>query len=190
MSQENNIWNKRWTDRNYSDGWTPDNWLSKHHHRLGSGDALDIACGRGRNALLLAKAGYQVTAIDYSSVALQQLEQESQQRGLQVETILCDLEHQAKLPQKQFDLIINFFYLHRPLLPQIMQSVKPGGLVIIRTFSTAGNGEPCRLGPEMVLNPGELRSYFANWDILVYEEGLEPSKKGGTLAGVIARKPA
>jgi len=190
MSQGQDIWNKRWTDRNFSDGWAADSWLIRHRHRLGRGEALDIACGRGRNALLLAESGYRVTAVDYSGVALKQLEQEAHKRGLQVETIHCDLEQQPELPQKQFDLIINFFYLHRPLLPQLLLNVKPGGLALIRTFTTAGNGEPCQLGPEMVLDPGELRSYFTDWDILVYEEGVEPSKKGGTLAGIIARKPA
>lgn len=189
MPKKQNIWNQRWTDRNYSDGWTPDSWLVKHRYLLDSGEALDIACGRGRNTLFLAESGYQVTAIDYSSVALEQLKQKSSQHRLQVETMLWDLEQQADLPQKQFDLIINFFYLNRPILPLLKQSIKPGGLAIIRTFTTAGNGAPCQLGPEMVLNPGELKTYFTNWDILVYEEGLEPSKKGGTLVGLIAQKP-
>lgn len=130
MSQGQDIWNKRWTDRNFSDGWAADSWLIRHRHRLGRGDALDIACGRGRNALLLAESGYRVTAVDYSGVALKQLEQEAHKRGLQVETIHCDLEQQPELPQKQFDLIINFFYLHRPLLPQLLLNVKPGGWLL------------------------------------------------------------
>ncbi len=81
MSQGQDIWNKRWTDRNFSDGWAADSWLIRHRHRLGRGDALDIACGRGRNALLLAESGYRVTAVDYSGVALKQLEQEAHKRG-------------------------------------------------------------------------------------------------------------
>lgn len=189
MPYDKNIWNERWTNRDFSNGWTPDNWLVKHSNRFGRGEALDIACGRGRNALFLAESGYRVTAVDYSSVAMEQLDQEAGRLGLNVETRLCDLEKQPDLPPKEFDLIINFFYLHRPLFPLIKQHVKTDGLAIIRTFTTAGNGEPCSLGPDMVLEPGELRSYFSDWDILAYEEGLEPSKKGGTLAGIIARKP-
>jgi hypothetical protein len=30
---------------------------------------------------------------------------------------------------------------------------------------------------------------FAGWEILVHEEGLEPSHKGGSLAGIVARRP-
>ena len=71
----------------------------------------------------------------------------------------------------------------------MQELVKPGGLIIIRTFSSAGHFAPCRLKPEMVLEPEELRRLFSDWDILVYEEGVEASKKGGSLVGIIARKP-
>ncbi len=188
-NKEQQTWDQRWQKKSFSDGWQVDSWLAAHRHILRQGTALDLACGRGRNALFLAEHGYQVTAVDYSRVALNQLQEEGARRGLKLTTRLIDLEQQPDLPAQQFDLVINFYYMHRPLLPSMQKLVKPGGLIIIRTFSHAGDFEPCRLAPAMVMETGALRQLFNGWEILVYEEGVEASKKGGSLVGIIARKP-
>ncbi len=189
MNKEQQTWDQRWQDKDFSDGWQVDSWLAAQQQFLEQGTALDVACGRGRNALYLAKQGYQVTAIDYSQVALQQLQDQATKRQLQLSTIQVDLELAPDLPADQFDLVINFYYLHRPLLPALQNLVKPGGLMIMRTFSNAGDFEPCRLKPEMVLAKDELKAIFNGWQILAYEEGIEASKKGGSLVGIVARKP-
>ncbi len=190
MSNERQSWNERWSDKDFSDGWQADSWLLQQRCLLNGSSALDVACGRGRNALFLAEQGFSVTALDYSAVALRQLTEKAAERGVTITTLETDLENSPQLPQQQFDLVINFFYLYRPLLLRLREQVKPGGLIMIRTFTSAGHGEPCRLEPKMVLEPGELLQVFADWEILVHEEGLEPSKKGGTLVGLLARKPA
>jgi 2-polyprenyl-3-methyl-5-hydroxy-6-metoxy-1,4-benzoquinol methylase len=184
-----NIWNQRWSDRNSHEGWQVDNWLRQQQHLLSQGTALDVACGRGRNSLYLARTNYHVTAIDYSSIALLQLKEVATAEHLEIKTLQIDLEQQIALPQGHFDLIINFYYLHRPLIPQLMQCVKPGGLIMIRTFSEVIIDKPCTLDPQMHLQAGELLKLFSDWQILVYEEGIETSKKGGSLVGMVARKP-
>ncbi len=189
MNKEQQTWDQRWQDKDFSDGWQVDSWLASQQQFLEQGTALDVACGRGRNALFLAGRGYQVTAIDYSQVALQQLQDQATKRQLQLSTIQVDLELAPDLPADQFDLVINFYYLHRPLLPALQNLVKPGGLMIMRTFSNAGDFEPCRLKPEMVLAKDELKAIFNGWQVLAYEEGIEASKKGGSLVGIVARKP-
>jgi 2-polyprenyl-3-methyl-5-hydroxy-6-metoxy-1,4-benzoquinol methylase len=186
---DQHIWNQRWSDRDSHDGWRVDSWLKKQHGLLTQGTALDIACGRGRNALYLARNNYRVSGIDYSDVALQQLNEAAASQGLKIETLQADLEQQPQLPQGPFDLIINFYFLQRPLIPQLKERVKPGGLLILRTFSEVVIDEPCCLGAAMYLQQGELLKTFADWQILVYEEGIETSKKGGSLVGIVARKP-
>jgi serine/threonine protein kinase len=79
--------------------------------------------------------------------------------------------------------------LHRPLLPQLLQAVRPGGVAVLRTFSSAGAFAGGPGNPAFVLRPGELLEIFAGWDILLHEEGIEPSRKGGALAGIVARRP-
>jgi SAM-dependent methyltransferase len=130
-----------------------------------------------------------VTALDVSEEALAQLAAEAARRNLPVETRRVDLEAVPQLPVAAYDLVIEFFYLHRPLLPQVLDAVRPGGVAVLRTFSRAGSFPGGPENPDFVLRPGELLEIFAGWEILLHEEGMEPSRKGGSLAGVVARRP-
>ena len=57
-----------------------------------NGRALEVACGRGRNALLLASAGLHVTAVDRDAHALARLQDQADRLGLPVTTRVVDLE--------------------------------------------------------------------------------------------------
>jgi SAM-dependent methyltransferase len=188
MNDPRTTWNNRWREKT-DDSWEPDPWLLRIQPWLPDGRALDIACGRGRNALYLAEQGLTVTAIDVSEEALAQLASEAAHRNLPVETRQIDLEAAPQLPSDTFDLVLEFFFLHRPLLPQLLQAVRPGGVAVLRTFSSAGAFAGGPGNPAFVLRPGELLEIFAGWDILLHEEGIEPSRKGGALAGIVARRP-
>lgn len=183
-------WNARWRAKAADADWLADPWLSRVLPLLKPGRALDVACGNGRNAIFLAERGFRVTAVDLSQEALSQLDLEARTRGLAIETRLLDLEADPLLPLNYFDLILQFFYLHRPLLPVLGPLLKPGGFLVLRTFSCAGPFPGGLDNPAFVLKPGELLEIFQGWEILLHEEGLEPSKKGGALAGIVARRPA
>ena len=189
MNELQNRWNARWQEKSLTANWQADSWLQKVLPLLPEGTALDIACGMGRNAIFLAEHGYAVTAIDMSDVALQLLDDEAQQRGLSIESRQFDLEAvNPVLPVGPFDLLLNFFYLHRPLLAQELSRVRPGGVAVVRTFSCAGSDSFGPVRPEIALREGELPGIFAGWKILLHEEGLEPSAKGGSLAGIVAQR--
>ena len=181
-------WNHRW-HKQRGDELVADDWLLAVGPLLQPGRALDLACGRGRNALELARRGYAVTAIDQSEEALAQLAAAAQAESLQIDCRCCDLERQPPVLEHGYDVVLGFFYLHRPLLPWLLSAVKPGGVAVLRTFSYAGSFPPGGLDPRFVLQPGELLTVFSGWEILRHEEGLEPSRKGGALAGIVARKP-
>lgn len=188
MKDSRTTWNDRWRDKT-DDPWEPDPWLLKVRPLLPGGRVLDIACGRGRNTLFLAEQGMSVTAIDVSEEALGQLASEAARRTLPVETRRVDLEADPLLPGPVFDVVLDFFYLHRPILPQLLQAVRPGGVAVLRTFSSAGSFPGGPDNPDFVLNPGELLEIFTGWEVLLHEEGIEPSRKGGSLAGIVARRP-
>lgn len=183
-----NDWNLIWRERrqkplNY------DPWLQRVLPLLPPGRALDIACGRGRNALLLAEAGYAVRAVDASPQALAQLAKAAQRRNLVVDTAQQDLEQIPLLPVAAFDVVLQFFYLHRSLFEALRQAVRPGGVAVVRTFSCAGDFADGPGNPDYVLEIGELLRVFAGWEILLHEEGLDKAERGGGLAGIVARKP-
>jgi len=188
MSDSRHRWNARWQDRK-NDPEAPDRWLVDVLPLLPKGTVLDVACGQGRNTLFLADHGFSVTAVDISEAGLQQLAAAARLRKLTVETWQTDLEDAPNLPAGPFDVLIDFFYLHRPILPTLLELVRPGGIVVLRTFSSAGPFDGGLDNPAFVLQPGELLKIFAGWDILRHEEGLEPSRKGGSLAGIVARRP-
>lgn len=183
-------WDQRWQEKAALSAGQPDDWLMRVlPHLPDRGTALDLACGMGRNALALAQVGYQVSAVDFSRVALDVLHTEATQQGLPVAVVCADLEAgDYPFAPESFDLVLQLYYLYRPLLPIVQNAVSPGGYVVIRTFSQAGVERFGPVNKEISLEPGELLETFSKWDVLLYEEGLEPSRKGGSLAGLFARK--
>jgi len=181
-------WDARW--RQKQGDLLPDPWLVKIANLLpAAGDCLDIACGRGRNALWLAERGWRVTCIDKSSVGLEAAGREAERRGLKIHLERQDLEETPVLPVNSCDLLLQFFYLHRALFPALLEAVRPGGMILLRTFSHAGPFAAGSLSKDFVLEPGELLELCSGWAVLCHEEGLEASRKGGSLAGILARRP-
>lgn len=188
MTDTRTKWDNRWREKSGHPS-EPDGWLLKVRDLLPTGRALDVACGQGRNALYLAEQGMSVTAVDLSEEALSQLRQEATTRNLDIRTFRVDLEADPAFPDEVFDLVVVFFYLHRPLLPLLRKMVRPGGIILLRSFSSAGPFPGGPSNPDFVLHPGELLEEFADWEILLHEEGVEPSRKGGSVAGIVARRP-
>ncbi len=189
MNDSEHKWDIRWREKASRATWQVDPWLLRARPMLQQGKALDIACGMGRNAMYLAEEGFKVTAVDVSQVGLDLLHQEAQRRELEIETQQIDLEQgEPVLPAGSFDLLLNLFYLHRPLLPQELAKVRPGGIAVMRTFSRSGADKFGAVRPEISLAEGELLEIFSGWEVLLHEEGLEPSAKGGSLAGIVARR--
>jgi SAM-dependent methyltransferase len=127
------------------------------------GRALDIACGLGRNALYLAAKGWQVTAVDYSTVALDILSERAAE-GLPVHIVLADLEkNEYAIEPSAWDLIVDCCYLQRPLFPAIKAGVKKGG-AFLGVFPMSG------INPAYLMKPGEGRELFEDWMLLHYIE--------------------
>ena len=164
----------------------PAAWLTMHRHLLPAGEALDAACGRGRHALWLAAQGFRVTAIDRNDDALRVLDAEARRLGLSVTTSCEDLEREgAVLPAAAFDVVVVVHYLHRPLFPQLLASLRRGGVLVYETFTTAQAARGKPTNPAFLLRPGELRDLVAPLEVLVAREG---EFDGRDVAGVVARK--
>lgn len=143
--------------------------------------ALDLACGASRNALYLAKLGWQVTAVDSSEVAIRHLRKVGPHPALDAR--VADLEmHQFAIQPTAYDLICEFFYLQRDLFPRIREGVRPGGVFTgaIHLITPGHN-------PAFALDSGNLRGQFAGWKSLCYSEAAEPGHTRPS-ARIIARR--
>ena len=158
---------------------------------LKPGRALDIACGVGRHAIFLAEHGWQVAAVDSSSVGIEILQQRAREAGLTVEAHIADLEaREFHIEPGTYDLICVFYYLQRDLFSTIRAGVKRGGTVVAAIHLNDGKVDAKPRNPVFLLNPGELKQLFADWEITYYREG--ESDEGGhdhDTGYLIARKP-
>src|SRR5688572_32068058 len=84
-------------------------WLVEHRHLLPpSGTALDVACGRGRNAIWLATQGLTVLAVDRDADAVNALNADAARLGVPVTATVLDLEAGTPvLGSEAFDVIVG-----------------------------------------------------------------------------------
>ena len=165
----------------------PTAWLAAHERLLPPGDALDVACGRGRHAVWLAEHGWRVTAVDRDAGSLEAVRAEAHVRSLPIETQRHDLEAgPAALARESFDVIVVVHYLHRPLFPALVAALRPGGVLVYETFITAQAARGKPTNPDYLLRPGELRDLLRGMEVLAYREG---AFDGRDVASVVARRP-
>lgn len=163
-------WDARY--RSMDNGRTPQACavLSENRHLLPAhGCALDIAAGRGGNALLLAAAGLETRAWDFSEAALQCLQQYATEFDLNLSTEIRDVV-KSPPPPASFDVIVVSNFLDRTLAPQLVAALREGGLLFYQTFtiervSDAGPGNPAYR-----LNVNELLHLFTGLRLVHYHE--------------------
>lgn len=152
------------------------------------GQALDLATGKGQNAIFLAEQGFEVVGIDISPVALQEARRCAEEKSLKVTWQQADLEL-IQLPPLRYDVVLNFNYLQRSLVPQIKKTLKSGGWVIFETYliDQRSIGEP--KNPDYLLRHNELLDCFRDFRVLYYREGQFPnSGEKAFRAGLLAEK--
>src|SRR3990172_3359421 len=185
--QDRLFWNKRYDTETYILGKEPVEFLKEHINILPGGKGLDIAMGEGRNAVFLAKNGFEVDGCDVSEIAVKKTLGLAKENNVRVNAFVADLEI-YKLPKDAYDVVACFYYLQRSLIPQIKEALKPGGMVIYETY-TIENWERGFEGPkneDYLLKTNELLDLFKDLTIIYYRELVLDDKKA--VASLIARK--
>ncbi|WP_435276255.1 class I SAM-dependent methyltransferase [Psychrobium sp. nBUS_13] len=136
---------------------------------------LDLACGNGRNGLYLAGLGHNVTYLDRNEQSLIDIVKQDKN----AKCITADLETTPvyQLPVAQFDAIIVFRYLHRPLFPSIVNALKPGGVIVYETFNhqQAAIGRP--KNPNFLLQNNELSTLLSGFKPLYQFDGFDEQQQ-------------
>lgn len=188
--------------------WRPAEWLEETLPGLSPGGrALDLACGSGRNAVFAASCGWRVTAVDILGDALARgralaeryagciepvewrqvdLERDESSSG---RTRTADTDNAGSGLGGPFDLVLAFRYLHRPLMPKLAEWLRPGGHVMIETFTTLHrerHGRPSR--DAFVLEPGELPLLLPAFEVEQFTEDWRTD--GAHTARLLAHLPS
>jgi tellurite methyltransferase len=164
----------------------PARFLAENLEILPKGRALDVAMGSGRNAIYLAKMGFEVEGIDISSEAVRDALKRARSVGVSLEARVADLEGDYRIERGAYHVILCFNYLQRSLIPQIKEGLRVGGMVVYETFiiDQARFGKP--RNPDYLLKHNELLEMFRDFRCLRYREGI--AEKERAVASIIAEK--
>lgn len=164
----------------------PSAWVVEQVTVEAGAEVLDVACGQGRHARFLAAAGATVTAVDRDPLAAAAL---AGTPGITF--VLADLERDAwPFAGRRFALVVITNYLHRPLFPDLLGAVAPGGRLVYETFAVGNErfGRPSN--PDFLLRPGELLTVIAGrLEVVAYEERDVDLPRPAMIQRICAVKP-
>lgn len=150
-------WNAKYSEQDAPET-EPVPFLVDSISQLGSGTALDLAAGCGRNAVYLAEQGFDVTALDVSTVGLEQCRRLAEERGVSINTVCADLD-EHDLGRHAYDLITKIYFYEPSLFANIRGAIRPGGYFLFQTFSEK-HADVGTFGPR---NP----AYLASKDVVL-----------------------
>lgn len=134
-----------------------------------SGNALDLACGMGANAIFLAQRGLRVTAVDLSSVAIDKLGEYAVTHQLPIEVRQRKIDAPF-FPESVYDVIVVSRFLDRTLSGAIIASLKPEGLLFYQTYTREKPEDLGPHNPEFLLEVNELLAMFSSLRVVFYRE--------------------
>ena len=172
VTEEDRIkWDKRHRASSGEDTPPPSEFIERWIDRCPRGRALDVACGRGRNALFLAACGYEVDAVDISAEALSNARRTAQKSGLKLNWIVQDLD-EPLCPDLPYDLIVMVRYVNLPLLASLTRQLKPGGILLCEQHLATDAEVAGPSNPVFRLKPQQLREAVRGLTILELKECL------------------
>jgi tellurite methyltransferase len=159
----------------------PTQFLVDNLSLLTPGRTLDVAAGRGRNAIFLAAHGHRVLAVDVARGALASIRARAA-----IDLAQVDLDHPCFRP-RTLDNVVSINFLDRRLFPEMIAWLKPGGVLLFDTFliDQRDHGHP--RNPAFLLAHNELLQRIRGLRVLRYREGLVSESSGVSYrAGAVA----
>ena len=196
------MWDERYREQALTYGDKPNDFLVEQVGALRPGNCLCIAEGQGRNAVWLASQGFDVTAVDQSSVGMARAKERAKERGVELATKVADLA-EFDLGDARWDNVVSIFghlpsALRRDVHRRTVDALKPGGVFLVEAYTpaqieTSGTGGPS--DPDMLLTADVLRSELPGLEAVLVREITREVNEGefhtgeGAVVQFIARKP-
>ena len=145
---------------------------------------LDLAAGRGRHALFFAERGHKVVAVDRDTSRLPD--------HPNIAPLMADLEDGSPWPlTRRFGAVVVTNYLHRPLMPALLDAVEPGGVLLYQTFMEGNERFGRPTNPDHLLRDGELLDRVrGRFSVTAYEARLisDPAARMSMVQRLAARR--
>ena len=166
----------------------PSPWIERFVCQItGNGTVLDLACGGGRHGRMFLSHGHRVTFLDCNITAIIDLS-----TSVKAELIEADLEADSGWPLigRTFDAVIVTNYLWRPILPHIVNTVAPGGLLLYETFASGNEAFGRPRNPDFLLKAGELlEAMRGQLEVLRYEHLYQEAPGPSVIQHIAAFRP-
>ena len=169
MSVDQDKWNSHYRGAASAAGRASTVLLDNHHLLPAQGNALEIACGLGANAIFLARRGLLTRAWDISSVAVDQINRQARRDGLPLSAEVRDVLAEPPAAAS-FDVIVVTHFLDRSIVCHLIDALKVNGLLFYQTFTRSRVSNAGPVNNNFRLADNELLTLFATLRILVYRE--------------------
>ena len=152
----------------------PSAWVRRWSHLVTPGGAvLDVACGQGRHARWFHERNHPLALVDRAQAAIESIALPAHA----CEAVVADIENGPwPFAGREFAAVVVVNYLWRPLMPTLLASLAPGGVLIYETFAQGNEtfGKPSR--PDFLLRTGELLDVCRKLRIVAFEDGFEDAR--------------
>lgn len=196
MQQSNagkNMWNERYSKQGFAYGKEPNDFLVAESTKIPPGKVLCLAEGEGRNAVFLAQQGYQVTAVDQSSVGLEKTRVLAREKGVEVQTVEADLQN-FEIEKDAWDGIVSIFAhvpstMRKRIHTQVVDGLKSGGVFILEAFTIEqldmdSAGGPPASQSDLFMSLLELRQELVGLEFEIAREIKRAMKNGKHHSGM------
>jgi SAM-dependent methyltransferase len=156
-------WNDRYAAKDLVWGHDPNRFVAEALADVPPGRALDLACGEGRNAIWLASRGWEVTAVDFSDVAIERGRKLAAAQGVEVDWQVADVTRFQDAIRSRDLVVISYLQVprddRRAVLAHAARALALGGRLFMIGHALrnleAGYGGPS--SPAVLWDPDELR---------------------------------
>ncbi|VTS04648.1 class I SAM-dependent methyltransferase [Tuwongella immobilis] len=194
-------WDQRYSNPGLIYGEEPNRFLVEAAHHLPHGPILSLGEGEGRNALYLAGLGFDLLAVDQSSVGLVKAVQRAESSGLTLQTQVVDLKYFPIEPRSWAGILSIFCHLpaelRRDVHARVVAGLRPGGVFILEAYTPQqlGRGTGGPSDRSMLVSAFDLESELVGLEFLhcaeLEREVIEGTHHTGMahVVQLIARKP-
>ncbi|MEM8963108.1 MAG: class I SAM-dependent methyltransferase [Acidobacteriota bacterium] len=173
------MWDTRYGADGYAYGAEPNDHLVQQVDQIPSGRVLCLAEGEGRNAVFLAKRGYDVTAVDQSAIGLDKAQGLATASGVTISTRQADLANFEIEPGAWQGIVSIWAHvppaIRVPLHRKVVAGLAPGGVFVLEAYTERQLEMPGRGGPpaaqrELLMSLTSLEQELEGLDFVIGRE--------------------